>query len=113
VAAAGPSEWPLTPAADPHPLAGQALPARRPDHPRAAGHPPHRDARRVRRADGPSGSGKSTLLNLIAGIDSPSSGTIEIGGVDIATLSEPAGRLARQNVGFIFQFYNLPPVLNA
>ena len=63
---------------------------------------------------GPSGSGKSTLLNLIAGIDQPSSGTIEIGGVDIATLGE--GELAdwrAANVGFIFQFYNLIPVLNA
>ena len=63
---------------------------------------------------GPSGSGKSTLLNLIAGIDKPSAGTIEIGGVDIATLGE--GRLAdwrAQHVGFIFQFYNLMPVLNA
>ncbi|ALT79964.1 ABC transporter ATP-binding protein [Paucibacter sp. KCTC 42545] len=63
---------------------------------------------------GPSGSGKSTLLNLIAGIDQPSSGRIEIGGVDIATLSE--GQLAdwrARNVGFIFQFYNLLPVLTA
>jgi putative ABC transport system ATP-binding protein len=63
---------------------------------------------------GPSGSGKSTLLNLIAGIDAPSSGTIEIDGVDIATLGE--GRLAdwrAANVGFIFQFYNLLPVLTA
>ena len=63
---------------------------------------------------GPSGSGKSTLLNLIAGIDQPSAGTIEIGGVDIATLGE--GELAdwrAANVGFIFQFYNLIPVLNA
>jgi len=63
---------------------------------------------------GPSGSGKSTLLNLIAGIDKPSSGTIEIGGVDIAGLSE--GQLAdwrATNVGFIFQFYNLLPVLSA
>ena len=63
---------------------------------------------------GPSGSGKSTLLNLIAGIDKPSAGTIEIGGVDIATLGE--GALAdwrAQHVGFIFQFYNLMPVLNA
>jgi putative ABC transport system ATP-binding protein len=63
---------------------------------------------------GPSGSGKSTLLNLIAGIDEPSSGTIEIGGVDIATLSQ--GELAdwrAVNVGFIFQFYNLLPVLTA
>ena len=63
---------------------------------------------------GASGSGKSTLLNLIAGIDKPSSGTIEIGGVDIAELSE--GELAdwrAANVGFVFQFYNLLPVLSA
>jgi putative ABC transport system ATP-binding protein len=63
---------------------------------------------------GPSGSGKSTLLNLIAGIDQPSSGRIEIGGTDIAGLSE--GELAdwrAEHVGFIFQFYNLLPVLSA
>jgi putative ABC transport system ATP-binding protein len=63
---------------------------------------------------GPSGSGKTTLLNLIAGIDHASGGTIEIAGVDIATLSE--GQLAdwrAANVGFIFQFYNLLPVLTA
>ena len=63
---------------------------------------------------GPSGSGKSTLLNLIAGIDQPSGGTIEIGGVNIAELRE--GELAdwrAAHVGFIFQFYNLMPVLTA
>jgi len=63
---------------------------------------------------GPSGSGKSTLLNLIAGIDKPSAGTIAIGGVDIATLSE--SELAdwrAANLGFVFQFYNLMPVLTA
>lgn len=63
---------------------------------------------------GPSGSGKSTLLNLIAGIDQPSSGRIEIGGVDIATLSErQLADWRAANVGFIFQFYNLMPVLTA
>jgi putative ABC transport system ATP-binding protein len=63
---------------------------------------------------GPSGSGKSTLLNLIAGIDKPSGGLIEVHGVNIATLSDSelaAWRAA--NVGFIFQFYNLMPVLTA
>jgi putative ABC transport system ATP-binding protein len=63
---------------------------------------------------GPSGSGKSTLLNLIAGIDKPSGGSISIGGVNIASLSE--GELAdwrAAHVGFIFQFYNLMPVLTA
>ena len=63
---------------------------------------------------GPSGSGKSTLLNLVAGIDKPSSGTILVAGVDIAQLSE--GDLAAwrsAHVGFVFQFYNLMPVLSA
>jgi putative ABC transport system ATP-binding protein len=63
---------------------------------------------------GPSGSGKSTLLNLIAGIDKPDSGALRVGGVDITTLSEAelADWRAR-NVGFVFQFYNLMPVLTA
>jgi putative ABC transport system ATP-binding protein len=63
---------------------------------------------------GPSGSGKSTLLNLIAGIDRPTSGTLEIGGRRIDQMSE--GELAKwrsQNVGFVFQSYNLLPVLTA
>jgi putative ABC transport system ATP-binding protein len=63
---------------------------------------------------GPSGSGKTTLLNLIAGIDRPSSGAVNVGGQNIATLSE--GDLAKwrsRSVGFIFQFYNLIPVLSA
>jgi putative ABC transport system ATP-binding protein len=63
---------------------------------------------------GPSGSGKSTLLNLVAGIDKPTGGSIVVDGVDIADLSDAdlaAWRAA--HVGFIFQFYNLMPVLNA
>jgi putative ABC transport system ATP-binding protein len=63
---------------------------------------------------GPSGSGKSTLLNLIAGIDKTDSGTITIGGVDITTLSETElAHWRGLHVGFIFQFYNLIPVLTA
>jgi putative ABC transport system ATP-binding protein len=63
---------------------------------------------------GPSGSGKSTLLNLLAGIDRPSRGTIKIGDTEISSLSERAlaGWRAR-HIGFIFQLYNLIPVLTA
>jgi len=63
---------------------------------------------------GPSGSGKTTLLNLIAGIDKADSGSITVSDVDITTLSETdlAGWRA-MHVGFIFQFYNLIPVLTA
>jgi putative ABC transport system ATP-binding protein len=63
---------------------------------------------------GPSGSGKTTLLNLIAGIDSPTSGSLEIGGVAIAKLS--SAKLAQwrsEHIGYIFQLYNLIPVLTA
>lgn len=63
---------------------------------------------------GPSGSGKSTLLNLIAGIDKPDSGTILVNGIDITRLSEADLASWRcTSVGFIFQFYNLIPVLTA
>ncbi|WP_240095525.1 ABC transporter ATP-binding protein [Thermomonas flagellata] len=63
---------------------------------------------------GPSGSGKTTLLNLIGGLDTPTSGEIEIAGQRIDRLS--SGQLAHwrsQHVGFVFQFYNLMPTLSA
>jgi len=63
---------------------------------------------------GPSGCGKTTLLNLLGGLDQPTSGTIEIGGVDITTLSENKLIDFRlRNIGFVFQAYNLIPVLSA
>ncbi len=63
---------------------------------------------------GPSGSGKTTLLNLLGGIDTPSSGTVEFEGSRVDNLSQ--GKLAAwraRHVGFIFQFYNLMPTLTA
>jgi len=63
---------------------------------------------------GPSGSGKTTLLNLIAGIDKADQGLIRVGDIDITTLTETELATWRANsVGFIFQFYNLIPVLKA
>jgi putative ABC transport system ATP-binding protein len=63
---------------------------------------------------GPSGSGKSTLLNLIAGLDSPTSGTILVSGQDLGRMSDAErAKWRSQNVGFIFQTYNLLPVLTA
>ena len=63
---------------------------------------------------GPSGSGKSTLLNLLAGIDRPDRGTIRVGDTDITRLSDRELATWRaRNIGFIFQLYNLIPVLTA
>lgn len=63
---------------------------------------------------GPSGSGKTTLLNLMGGLDTPSSGAIEIGGANIAGLSgSQLSRWRSQHIGFVFQLYNLLPVLTA
>ncbi len=63
---------------------------------------------------GPSGSGKTTLLNLIGGLDTPTDGKIEVGGVDITRMGGAAlARWRSQNIGFVFQLYNLLPVLTA
>ncbi|HVW03540.1 MAG TPA: ABC transporter ATP-binding protein [Vicinamibacterales bacterium] len=63
---------------------------------------------------GPSGSGKTTLLNLIGGLDTPSGGTIDIGGTTISNLSGSGlSRWRSRHVGFVFQLYNLLPVLTA
>ena len=63
---------------------------------------------------GPSGSGKTTLLNLLGGLDTPSGGSVEVGGTNIGALS--GGQLSRwraHHIGFVFQLYNLLPVLTA
>ncbi len=63
---------------------------------------------------GPSGSGKSTLLGLIAGLDAPTSGRVEIDGEDLTALGEDAlARLRGARIGFVFQFFHLLPSLTA
>ncbi len=63
---------------------------------------------------GPSGSGKTTLLNLIAGIDRPNSGKVFVAGTDLGSLGESAlAKWRSRHIGFVFQFYNLLPVLTA
>lgn len=63
---------------------------------------------------GPSGSGKSTLLHIIGGIDKPTSGKVLINGADISSLrSDKMTIFRRQNIGIVYQFYNLIPTLNA
>lgn len=63
---------------------------------------------------GPSGSGKSTLLGLIAGLDRPTAGSIELDGTDITAMSESSmARFRREKVGYIFQSFHLIPTLTA
>ena len=63
---------------------------------------------------GPSGSGKSTLMHILAGLDQPTAGAVEIGGEEITTMSDKElTLLRRRHIGFVFQAFNLVPTLTA
>jgi putative ABC transport system ATP-binding protein len=63
---------------------------------------------------GPSGSGKSTLMHILAGLDKPTSGTVEVSGTEITRLKDSdLTKLRRRHIGFVFQFFNLLPMLTA
>ena len=63
---------------------------------------------------GPSGSGKSTLMHILAGLDQPTEGTVMIAGLEISSMSDgELTRLRRRHIGFVFQFFNLLPMLSA
>jgi putative ABC transport system ATP-binding protein len=63
---------------------------------------------------GPSGSGKSTLMHLLAGLDTPTSGTVKVAGQDITRMRDrDLTRLRRRHIGFVFQSFNLLPTLTA
>ena len=72
------------------------------------------DRARLTAVMGPSGSGKSTLMHILAGLDKPTSGSVEVAGKEITTLGDnDLTRLRREHIGFVFQFFNLLPMLNA
>jgi putative ABC transport system ATP-binding protein len=72
------------------------------------------EAGRMTAIMGPSGSGKSTLMHLLAGLDTPTEGSIVVDGIDITNLSEKKlTKLRRDTIGFVFQFFNLLPMLTA
>ena len=63
---------------------------------------------------GPSGSGKSTLMHILAGLDKPSTGSVQIDGTELTTLKDnDLTKLRRRHIGFVFQFFNLLPMLSA
>jgi putative ABC transport system ATP-binding protein len=63
---------------------------------------------------GPSGSGKSTLMHILAGLDKPTSGSVSVAGTEITNLADSKlTRLRRAHIGFVFQFFNLLPMLSA
>jgi len=63
---------------------------------------------------GPSGSGKSTLMHILAGLDKPTSGTVDLAGTEITALGDnDLTKLRREHIGFVFQFFNLLPMLDA
>ena len=63
---------------------------------------------------GPSGSGKSTLMHILAGLDKPTTGSVGIAGTEITTLGDTdLTKLRRRHIGFVFQFFNLLPMLDA
>jgi putative ABC transport system ATP-binding protein len=72
------------------------------------------DAGKLTAVMGPSGSGKSTLMHILAGLDKPTSGTVEVAGTDITKLGDnDLTKLRREHIGFVFQFFNLLPTLTA